>query len=162
MEELWVEVDGYPNYIVSNYGEVISLNTDRRLSYRPNDKGYLRVALSHEGVIRDFYVHQLVAKTFFRDFNPGTKVKHRNGDITNNRVDNLMLNRGNRVEELEVRRGERDPWGKKIRIVETGEIFRTARECARYLKGDYSSIYACLRGERRKHLGHTFEYVEEY
>jgi hypothetical protein len=49
-------------------------------------------------------------------------------------------------------------WGKKVRIVETGEVFRTVRDCASYINGDYSSIYAVLRGHRDSHRGFTYEY----
>lgn len=161
MEEVWVEVRGYPNYVISNYGDVVSVVNDRRLRYRPNDRGYLRVALSKDGVSRDYYVHQLVAMHFIRDFLPGTKIRHYDGDKSNNAVDNLRVFRGERIEHIQRRRNEREPWGQGIRIRETGEEFRTARECARYIGGDYSSIYAVLRGDRNHHLGYTFEYVEQ-
>jgi len=52
------------------------------------------------------------------------------------------------------------PVGKKIRIKETGQVFMSARICARYIGGDFSKIYACLRGVRGKHKGFTFEYYE--
>jgi hypothetical protein len=50
--------------------------------------------------------------------------------------------------------------GSAVRIIETDEVFRTARDCANYIGGDYGSIYACLRGDRRSHMGFTFEYHE--
>ena len=159
MEERWVEVEGYPNYEISNYGVVLSRVNDRPLRARPNDRGYLRVALSRDGVIKDFYIHQLVAQHFVRNFVPGTKIRHYDDDKTNNALYNLRLFRGERVESVHRRRNERLPWGQRVRIAETGEIFRSARDCARHIGGDYSSIYAVLRGERRSHLSYSFEWV---
>ena len=52
------------------------------------------------------------------------------------------------------------PIARKIKVVETGKIYMSARTCARHIDGDFSSIYACLRGEHTKHKGYTFEYVE--
>lgn len=52
---------------------------------------------------------------------------------------------------------------RKVRIVETNEVFLTVENCARYIGGDASSIYRVLRGERISHKGYTFEYYyEEY
>ena len=52
---------------------------------------------------------------------------------------------------------------RKVRIVETGDIFLTVENCAKYIGGDPSSIYRVLRGERISHKGLTFEYYyEEY
>jgi hypothetical protein len=159
LEELWAEIDGYPNYIVSNYGEVVSLRTDQRLRARPNADGYLRVALSREGVSKDHYVHQLVAKAFFGSFRNGMHVSHVNGDKENNSTHNLRLRSG-KVGTAQ-RDNEQEPWGQRVRIIETGQVFRTARECARHIGGDYGSVYACLRGRRNRHLGYTFEYYGE-
>jgi hypothetical protein len=50
---------------------------------------------------------------------------------------------------------------KRVRIVETGHIFQSVRDCARHINGDYSAIYRCLNEIRGTHKGYTFEYVEE-
>ena len=47
-----------------------------------------------------------------------------------------------------------------VKIKETGVVFVNARECAAAIGGDYSSVYACLRGVRSTHKGYSFEYVE--
>lgn len=160
MEEVWVDVEDYPNYAVSNRGEVLSLNNDELLSLRPNAQGYLRVALSREGRVRDFYVHQLVAQAFLPDFRLGEQLIHVNGDNTDNRPENLHPRKY--IREASRLRRERIPRerlrGNRVKIIETGQVFRTARECADYIGGDYSSIYSCLRGERKKHMGYTYEY----
>lgn len=160
MEEVWVEVEGYPNYAINNRGEVLSLNNDRILKVRPNTEGYLRVALSHEGVVKDFYVHQLVGQAFMSEFKLGDQLLHVNGDNTDNRPENLYPRKRVQSDSL-LRRSLIPPErfrGKRVRIIETGQVFRTARDCADYIGGDYSSIYSCLRGVRKQHMGYTYEY----
>jgi hypothetical protein len=124
------------------------------------------VALYREGVRRDVYIHQLVAEAFFGDFTRGEHVAHVNGDPTDNRPANLSK-RKQRIEYIResVRlRAATDEayraWGRRVKIVETGQVFRTVRDCAEYINGDYSSIYRCLRNGRGSHMKYTFEYQE--
>ena len=163
MQEDWVVLSDYPNYMISNQGRVINSQYNRELTPRPNDKGYLRVTLCHGGRCREFYIHKLVAFAFF-DFPLEDQVIHYDGDVTNNAVNNLYLRKRVRqittarpLEGTETEEFNRQ-WGKKVRIVETDQVFRTVRDCADYINGDYSSIYACLRGARDSHRGFTYEY----
>lgn len=166
-QEVWVEIEGYPNYAVSNRGRVVNLETDALLALRPHERGYLRVALYREGVRRDIYVHQLVAKAFFARFRHGEHIEHVNGDPEDNRPENLRKRKLNRElvkEGMASRRLQMATdeafraWGKPVMLLETGEVFRTVRDCADYIGGDYSSIYRCLRNERGSHMGYTFAY----
>lgn len=165
-EETWVEIEGYPNYAVSNRGRVVNLETDMILSVRPHDKGYMRVALYNGGARRDIYIHQLVAKAFFARFRHGEHIEHVNGDPSDNRPENLRK-RKQRMEEVREGVSRRlqmatdeayRAWGKPVMLLETGEVFRTVRDCANYIGGDYSSIYRCLRNQRGSHMGYTFAY----
>lgn len=49
---------------------------------------------------------------------------------------------------------------RRVRIVETGEEFKSLTECARHINGHVENIYKCLTGRLRKHRGFTFEYVD--
>lgn len=48
----------------------------------------------------------------------------------------------------------------QVKVVQTGAIYESARECAKAIGGDYGSVYACLNGNRKTHKGYTFVYVE--
>lgn len=48
-----------------------------------------------------------------------------------------------------------------VRLIETGEIYRSGRDAALHIDGDHSSIYACLKGRRSSHKGYSFEYVSD-
>jgi hypothetical protein len=158
MKEQWVPIDGYPNYEVSDLGRVANIKRDELLKPRPNDEGYLRVSLSHLGIVRDFYVHRLVAQAFMLDYDPRQQVIPVNGDLEDCRIVNLHLRRRPRPEDMPTRQIRQH--GRPVQVIETGHVYRTARDCADYIGGDYGSVYACLRGERRSHMGYTFQYYD--
>lgn len=155
-EERWAEIEGYPLYLVSNFGYVINRDSERILHAYDNGNGYLKVTLYNEGGRESFYIQQLVAAAFFRNFHPGVHVMHVNGDLRNNRSNNLRLRRER--EPRDKRPNQRNSWGRCVRVIELDQIFDSVRECALAIGGDYSSIYQCLKGNRKKHLGYTFEW----
>lgn len=157
MEELWALIEDFPKYAVSNHGRIRNTDTGHVLKGRSNGQGYLKVTLTHDGVHKQAYIHQLVFIAFFPDHRDGLRVTHFDENKSNNKVDNLKIQW--RPEKYIHPRST--AWGRRVMIVETGEVFRTVYDCARYIVGDYSSIYACLRGQRRTHLGYTFEYLED-
>lgn len=161
MEEEWVAIDGYPNYAVSNLGRVVNIKRDRLLLPRPNDEGHLRVSLSEGGQVRDFYVRRLVAAAFFSDYDPRQQVFHWNDDKEDNTVNNLRLRKTVRLSANSFL-SSRKQTGKRVEVIETGDVYRTARDCARHIGGDYGSVYACLRGDRNSHMGFTFRYYDEW
>lgn len=63
-EEVWAEVEGFPDYAVSNHGRVMSIRFDRILSSRPNSYGHARVVLYRDRQAHEFYVDALVKEVF--------------------------------------------------------------------------------------------------
>lgn len=158
MKEEWVEVENYPNYAVSNLGRVVNISRDAVLKSRPNDEGYLRVSLSSGGRVKDFYVHRLVAGAFHAGYDHREQIIHWDDNHSNNKLSNLRMRKRPRGERP-LRRSRRQT-GRQVEVVETGEVFRTARDCANHIGGDYGSVYACLRGDRKTHMGYTFKYYD--
>lgn len=161
--EAWADIDGFPNYVVSSAGEVVNVKFRRSLNPRPNPHGGgLRVTLSREGRHQEFYVHQLVAAAFLDGYRPGLHIRHIDEDKANNHVHNLSFRKGHSRGD-EVSDGPKLPHrgDTRVRIIETGEVFLSVRDCARYLGGDYSTIYKCIREPGRRHKGYTFEYYSE-
>lgn len=93
VEEIFVEIPGYPNYQVSNYGVVINAVHDKELKPWGHSakKTKLMVKLWHAGVPQNFFVHRLVAEAFFLDFDGDCDVLHISTDFTDNCVTNLHL-----------------------------------------------------------------------
>ena len=50
---------------------------------------------------------------------------------------------------------------RKVRIVETGEVYDNYVEAAKAINGNRTCVYLCLKGNRPKHLGYSFEYEED-
>jgi uncharacterized membrane-anchored protein len=53
------------------------------------------------------------------------------------------------------------PLPRKIRVKETGEVYKGTRQVAKAINGDFSTVADCLRGERHTHQGYSFEYAED-
>jgi hypothetical protein len=99
----WRIIPGYPHYQISCHGEIRSLphivpckgagtrlSPGRRIKPQAGRAGYPTVSLSHEGKIRQFYIHILATLTFHGPKpSPLHEVAHYDGVKTNNRCDNL-------------------------------------------------------------------------
>jgi len=157
-DETWVEVEEFPDYAVSNRGRVLNRRTNYILRPRDNSYGYSRVGLRRDGKTHDVYVHHLVAKAFITGYHEGVQIRHEH-DNSDNHVNNLRFRRGARMGTL-VKRPKKAAT-RRVKIVETGDVFLTVENCAKYIDGDASSIYRVLRGERISHKGLTFEYHYE-
>lgn len=76
-------------YMVSDMGDVLSLRTGQLLTPKVTKAGYLRVALSIEGVVKMVAVHRLVAKAFIPNPENKPTVNHKNENKMDNRAVNL-------------------------------------------------------------------------
>jgi len=158
MNEVWGEIEGFPNYAINNYGEIVNIKFNRYLKPRSNSRGYSHVILFSEGVRKEYYVHQLVAMVFIGNYRQGMHIQHTDGDKSNNKVSNLKI-RGRPADTLNYT--PKYIRGRRVMIVETGEVFINAYACAKYIGGHASNIYSCLRGRYKSHMGYTFKYYTE-
>ena len=86
--EYWNDIEGYPNYAVSNLGRVRSKKTGKLLkSYQT--KGYLRVSLYNDAGRKCKLVHRLVAEAFIPNPQNKSDVNHINGCKTDANACNL-------------------------------------------------------------------------
>jgi hypothetical protein len=92
VEELFVTIEEFPLYEVSNYGRVIEIESGDDVDQFPAFSGL--VVLFNEGMndVRACFVHNLVAEAFFLNYDKGkTIVNHKNGNNFDNSVFNLTL-----------------------------------------------------------------------
>lgn len=164
MEEIWKDIEEFPRYEVSNYGRVRNKETGCIRKLSKADNGYLHVDLYKKDDATNGYtrlIHRLVADAFLGKHD-NLQVNHINGDKTDNRVENLEWCTQSDNLKHSYNTGLRKPPGEKpVRIIETGEIFKSITECARAIDGDVQDVSACLKGKRKSHKGLHFEYVDE-
>jgi hypothetical protein len=88
MEEFKIIKD-FPNYSVSNYGNVKNNTTDKILSQPINTQGYAVARLCANGKSQNHKVHRLIASAFIE--NPDNKpcVDHIDNNKLNNDLSNL-------------------------------------------------------------------------
>lgn len=158
MKEVWAYLDAWPDYAVSNLGGVTNLKYHRTLSPVRLARGYLKVDLHNSQGSKQCLVHRLVAEAFVEGYREGLRVIHIDGDLANNDASNLRLAGGPSLPPIFYDSPRLH--GRRLRIIETGEVFRTAYDCARYIGGSASNIYRVINGHRGSYLGYTFEYVD--
>lgn len=84
--EVWLSIPDAPMYEVSNFGQV---RRGGLLLKAPLRNGYPKVCLYVHGAVRQASVHRIVASLFLPPVAGCKQVNHKDGDKTNNRVDNL-------------------------------------------------------------------------
>lgn len=91
----WREIDGFPNYMVSNTGEIKSLNynkTGKEKVLIPHklSNGYLGINL-YDNDKKSCYllIHRLVAQAFLPNPNGCRIINHKDENRSNNSVNNL-------------------------------------------------------------------------
>jgi hypothetical protein len=151
------------NYLVYPDGRIWLKRLNRFAKLHKNYKGYLRVKINDKLES----VHRVVATCFIPNpLNlPEVNHLHKNGDKTNNRVENLewSTHADNMKHSFEVLNNVHGNPKKPIRATHilSGKTyeFSSQMECGRILDLNQSNINACVRGKYKTHKGYTFEYI---
>lgn len=142
MEEQWAEIKNFEDYQISNFGRVKSFKQDKTngkiLSFGSSGK-YLTVCLRKNNKSYNKYIHRLVAKAFINNPNNLLEVNHKDENPHNNYVNNLeWISRidnnqyGTRLQRsLEKRNYKETPHFRKVKCIETDEIFSSISAAAR-------------------------------
>ena len=86
-------VDGHPDYIISNVGEVWSLKCGKvkLMKTNPNTQGYLQVGLCEKGKRTTHHIHALVGIHFIGLRTGSLTYDHIDTNKLNNNADNIRL-----------------------------------------------------------------------
>lgn len=76
-------------YLVHPEGYVINGVTGKVIKDQDNGRGYRKVTLTNNGTQTQMYVHRLVSELFIDNPNGYDQVNHKDGNKSNNRVENL-------------------------------------------------------------------------
>lgn len=165
MSEEWKTILRYPNYEVSNRGNVRRKGARKNLAIDPNSNGYSRVQLCEGGASKRVFVHRLVAEAFLDKADGATVVNHLDCNSKNNSVDNLEWCTQIQNMRYMVKMGREGNKSKPVRgtNIKTGEVveYHSTQEAQRL--GGFWSIHvsSCCRGKLKQHHGYKFEYIAE-
>lgn len=130
MNEIWKNIEGFNGYYqVSNLGRIKSTGSRARIrKLFPNKVwGYLYVVLKGKKGKR---VHRLVAQAFIQNPNNYPEVNHKDGDKTNNRVENLEWCTPSQNMIHAVKSGLKPPsYGRRKLTIDQVEEIRYLRYC---------------------------------
>jgi hypothetical protein len=94
--EIWKPVPGFSRYEVSSLGQIRSMSYQnmkiiKELKPAPDNYGYLKTMLKRDdGKYCTIAIHRIIAITFLGEKpSPLHQVNHKNGDKSNNSIDNL-------------------------------------------------------------------------
>ena len=88
MQEIWKLIVDYPNYEISNLGNIRSIK--RNIIMKQGKRGdYYNIGLYKDGICKRISVHRLVAEAFIQNPNNYPCVNHIDGNKLNNCVNNL-------------------------------------------------------------------------
>lgn len=149
---------GYENlYMISNFGNIISLNKNIIMKQKYDKDGYLSIILRKDG--KNYYhrVSRLVGFNFINNPNNYPIINHLDGKRDNNHESNLEWcnNSMNQKHRFEVNmngyvHSKYQHNFKKIKAtnINSGEftIFISANECARFFNLSDSAIWNRLKG----------------
>lgn len=164
--EEWRTIKDFPNYLVSNFGNIYSLKRNgtlggvRKTNFSHN--GYIQVSLKNENGLVNKRVSRLVAEAFIPNPENKPHVNHIDENKTNNRVENLEwttikenMNHGSRNSKIS--KSKEIP----IYCVELDKTFVSGKQAATELGVARSSICEVLKGRRKSAGGYRFKYKEE-
>lgn len=135
-EEEWRPIEDFPHYLISSHGRVKHRDRTNARKITVNERGFPVVLLSSATSPTRYLrqVNKLVAKAFLPRavWDDATAIWHKDGDLLNCHVNNLMWERRDRVLEWnEMHRREEPTYDTPpVKNNRTGEIYKDAYDCA--------------------------------
>lgn len=170
------EIKGFVDYTIDTEGKILN-KKGNELKQTINRDGYAMVKLCDNGYEKNCSVHRLVAETFLPNPDNKKTVNHKDGNKTNNKVENLEWATYSENEKHAYKHNLRkshltnddrkngahisgEQSSRPVKVVETGDIFPSVRDCAKILDCDPGAISKCCNGKASKHHGYRFTFCE--
>lgn len=161
MEEIWRDIDGFPDYQISNMGYVKSFKLNKiqgKIVKPANHSGYLAINLAKDNRTYCKQVHRLVLETFKPcDNMQKLTVNHIDHNRSNNYVDNLewLTSKENSQEMVKYLN-----LNKPVICLETKQIFNSLCEVEQVLNYDLASVSKCCHKQQNTCHGYHFEFYD--
>lgn len=143
-------IKDFPGYYITSCGKVWSDRSNKFL--KTKDTNYSRVNLYRDGQAYTVLVHRLVAEAYLPNPNNYKSVDHLDKNHFNNNINNLEWV----SQEVNNQRAN----NKKVRNVETGQVFDSFIAAAESVNKEKSGISACIRGKQKTCGGYHWEVIK--
>ena len=153
--ECWKDIEGFPNYQVSNHGRVKNKKTGKILKPYKTNRGYLTVGFWVNGKKKRLLVHRLVAAAFIPNTENLPEVNHANGCKTDNNVANLEWSTGSQNIIHAYQTGIRKTKLSKEQVIEIRKLIKqglTHRQIGSIFGVSHTTIGEIKRCKLWKHL----------
>ena len=88
--EIFKEIENYNGkYLISSYGYVINVISNKIVKTNKDKEGYVNIRLCINGKNKTYRLHRLIANAFIENKNNYPEVNHKDENKENNNVDNL-------------------------------------------------------------------------
>ena len=157
--EEWRPIAGFPNYQVSNKGNVMNLKTGRVIKNSIDCNGYMSVNLWKNNKLKHFRVHILVAQAFLPNPLNLPQVNHIDECKTNNDANNLEWCTASQNIRYSIYRQYR----KINQLSLDGEFIKQWESISQIVKKlgiGNSHIIQCCKGERKQAYGYKWQYAD--
>lgn len=181
--EIYSPIEGFPNYLVTNNGRVLSLKDNhgkdrvKELKQCNHISGYMHVVLFKNGKGYNKKVHRLVAQSFISNPNNKPCINHIDENKTNNHVSNLEWvthkennNHGTHNQKMSISRkgkclGINHPNHKSVIGFKINGCDIKYYKCIKESENDgfiQDGVSSCCRGKRKSHKGYKWFYADEF
>lgn len=167
--EIWRDIRNFPGYQISSEGRVKDPSGDYIPLTKKNSTADLHVHFSYFNYSYQGPVWRLMLMSFF-EFNLSewkeVSCDYRDNNKSNLDIFNLTFWNSEGIPYMFTRLPSGDwrrvrRYAKKVRVVETGDIYESARDCAESLNSTLDSVYKTLRGNLKTLHGLHLEYVSD-
>lgn len=151
------DIKGYEGlYAITSCGRVWSYRRKKFLKPRVGNHGYEYINLHFKGTQETVLIHRLVAEAYIPNPDNLPQVNHKDEVKTHNWINNLEwcdrkynMNYGTRNKRA----------SKRIKCIETGQIFDSIKDAAVFVNRHPSTISAYLIGKSKTSAGYHWELV---
>lgn len=175
--EVWKVVDFNLGYEVSNMGNLRSMDRfitnslnitrfykGKDIKYKPDKNGYFIYKFLIEGKYKHYKIHRLIAETFIPNPNNLPQVNYKDGDKTNNRINNLewITNRNNLIHAIKtgLRKYHNRPIVQIDFVTKTPlKIWASKADASLILDVSDWEIWKCLNKQKEQFKNYIWEYI---
>lgn len=153
--EIFKDIQGYPNYQISNQGRVWNSKTQRYIKASKKDNGYYALNLiAANGKRKKEYLHRLIALAFIDNPNNLPQVDHKDRNRENNSIENLRwvsasTNQRNTKHNRVIKQ-----YDKNGNLLNT---YGSIVEAVEAVNGSISGMYSYIYGKSKYYKGYIWK-----